>query len=117
MSRVFFSKINKIITILLIVCSSVFLIQVANAQVIDSTILISQDTSLITVSADTLAPDSVSISSPDDFKSKVDYNSDDSLLFDVEHEVVYLYGNAVVKYEAMILKANYIEVIFNIYIG
>ena len=41
---------------------------------------------------------------------KVDYSADDSLYFDVENQVVYLYGNAVVKYEDMTLKANYMEV-------
>ncbi|MFI5218649.1 MAG: putative LPS assembly protein LptD [Bacteroidia bacterium] len=83
--------------------------QFANAQTTDSASVTSPDTSLINASADTLSSDTIH-QEAGDFKSKVEYTSDDSLLFDVEHEVVYLYGNAIVKYEAMVLKANYIEV-------
>lgn len=42
-------------------------------------------------------------------KSKVIYNALDSVRFDVSNQKMYLYGNGVVKYENMELKADYIE--------
>jgi hypothetical protein len=45
-----------------------------------------------------------------DFKSKIEYHARDSLFYDSENMIVYLYGNAVVKYENMELKAGYISV-------
>ena len=42
-------------------------------------------------------------------KSKVVYNALDSVRFDVSNQKMYLYGNGVVKYENMELKADYIE--------
>jgi LptD protein len=43
-------------------------------------------------------------------KSKVDYNARDSIRFDVSNQKMYLYGEAIVKYENMQLKAEYIEI-------
>ncbi|MEO5570503.1 MAG: putative LPS assembly protein LptD [Bacteroidia bacterium] len=76
----------------------------------DSIPLKISDDSLTKITVDTLNNDSITVSGNEDFKSKVEYKADDSLYFDVENEVVYLYGNAEVKYEDMILKANYMEV-------
>ncbi len=45
-----------------------------------------------------------------DFRSRVEYLSDDSLFFDVAEQVVYLFGKAEVKYENMTLRADYIEI-------
>jgi lipopolysaccharide assembly outer membrane protein LptD (OstA) len=42
-------------------------------------------------------------------KSKVEYEASDSISVDVKNQKLYLYGNAVVHYESMILKAAYIE--------
>ncbi|HEY4799182.1 MAG TPA: hypothetical protein VII99_08925, partial [Bacteroidia bacterium] len=42
-------------------------------------------------------------------KSKIAYNSQDSVRFDVKNQKMYLYGDADVKYETMELKADYIE--------
>jgi len=57
-----------------------------------------------------LLPDSASGGSEGDFKSKVEYSARDSLFFDAVNMVVYLYGNAHVKYEDMQLQADYIAV-------
>jgi len=41
--------------------------------------------------------------------SKVDYSANDSIRFDVANQKMYLFGQAQVKYEDMVLKAEYIE--------
>ena len=46
----------------------------------------------------------------DELKSKVNYTADDSIKFDIRNEKVYLYGNAVIKYEDLELKAAYVEI-------
>lgn len=48
--------------------------------------------------------------SKDAIKSKVEYNADDSMRFDMEAQKIYLFGNAQVNYEATQLNAGYIEV-------
>lgn len=45
-----------------------------------------------------------------DLKSKVEYSARDSMLFDIVGQKVFLYGEAIVKYETITLKAGYIEV-------
>ena len=47
-----------------------------------------------------------------DLKSKAIYLADDSLIMDRENEMLYLYHNAVVNYDGIILKAEYIELDF-----
>ena len=42
-------------------------------------------------------------------ESKVEYSARDSMIFDVEEEKLFLFGNAEVKYETTDLKAGYIE--------
>jgi len=44
--------------------------------------------------------------------SKVDYTSNDSIMFDITNKKVFLYGNADIKYENITIKANYIEISF-----
>lgn len=46
--------------------------------------------------------------------SEVTYSASDSILFDVQNKMVYLFGEAEVHYEAITLKAEYIEVDQNI---
>lgn len=62
------------------------------------------------VQTDTLKIEKSSDENDDDFKSKVEYAARDSLFFDAEKMIVFLYGAAVVKYENMELKADYIAV-------
>ena len=45
-----------------------------------------------------------------DLKNKVEYNARDSMLFDITGEKVFLFGDAVVNFETITLKAGYIEV-------
>jgi hypothetical protein len=53
--------------------------------------------------------DSVKISKKA-LKSKVEYTAEDSIRFDVEKKMIYLYGKATVKYEDIDLKAEYINI-------
>ncbi|MEM9847058.1 MAG: putative LPS assembly protein LptD [Bacteroidota bacterium] len=51
--------------------------------------------------------DSVSISA-DALDTPVDYSAQDSMIYDIANQKIYLYGNAEVKYETMSLKAGFI---------
>jgi len=51
--------------------------------------------------------------STSNLKSKVKYSARDSIRFDIPGELVYLYGNAKVRYEDIELDAHYIEVDWN----
>lgn len=64
------------------------------------------------VDNDTLktVPDSTQASSSSTFQSKVDYKSNDSIKYDIQNEMVYLWGEAEVKYEDLTLTADYIEI-------
>jgi hypothetical protein len=62
---------------------------------------------------DSLSKDSLNVGVSDELKSKVHYTSDDSIVFDVEEERVYLYKNGKVDYEDLNLKADYIRVNWN----
>ena len=53
--------------------------------------------------------DSIKIS-PNALKSKVEYTAEDSIMFDVDKKMIYLYGKATVKYEDIDLKADYINI-------
>lgn len=53
--------------------------------------------------------DSVKISKKA-LKSKVEYTAEDSIRFDVNKKMIYLYGKATVKYEDIDLKADYINI-------
>ena len=49
------------------------------------------------------------------FTAIVDYDSDDTLYFDYPNSTVYLFGNAIITYEDLELKADYISFNFNTY--
>jgi len=64
------------------------------------------------VKADNIGKDSLKVSakkSTNAIDSKVDYSAKDSIISDLEHKKVYLYGEAVIIYKDMELKAEYIE--------
>ncbi len=68
--------------------------------------------------ADSLAssPDSLTVDSlqlGDDLKSKVKYDAQDSIIYDLANSKVYLFGSAKVDYEDIHLDANYIEINFD----
>lgn len=76
-------------------------------QVVDSILLV----------RDSLAADSVpghngKVLSPNAIKSIVTYSAKDSTVNDMQHRYTYLFGDAVVKYEDMELRADYIEIDF-----
>ena len=62
-------------------------------------------------SSETNSPDTIvkPESNKSALESKVVYTADDSIIFDVEHQKAYLYGNAEVNYETTTLKAGFIE--------
>lgn len=75
----------------------------------------SQTNDSLRVSPDTLSvkPDSITVDSlqlGEDFKSKVKYSADDSIVYDIPGEKIFLYGNGVIDYEDIHLTANYIEI-------
>ena len=49
----------------------------------------------------------------DDFKSKVSYYAEDSIVYDLDTGMVYLYGNAWMTYEDIRLEADFIDINFN----
>jgi len=57
-----------------------------------------------------LKADTTKVASTNELKSKVIYSADDSIMFDVPGQQVFLYGNASIQYEDINLKADYIEV-------
>jgi lipopolysaccharide export system protein LptA len=61
----------------------------------------------LSVAADSTAADT--LSNPDDLEFLVKYDSEDSTISDVALKQVHLYGNAVVTYGTINLKANYIR--------
>lgn len=74
------------------------------------TLAVKPDTSAI--QKDSLAiPDSLILA--DDFQSKVTYQAEDSILYDLESGMVYLYGDARMDYEDIRLEADYIHLNFN----
>jgi len=77
-------------------------------QLIDSAIevdTLANDTSSVTISSDMKTSESL--------KSKVVYSSDDSINFNINTQKAYLFGNASVTYEGIVLKAAYIELDMN----
>ena len=48
----------------------------------------------------------------EDFKSKVVYGAEDSILYDIAEEKAYLFGKAEIEYEDIRLEADYIEIRF-----
>ncbi len=62
---------------------------------------------------DTLGADSLKAGISNEIKSKVHYTATDTIDFDVDSEMVYMYNDAQVIYEDIELKAAYIEVNWN----
>lgn len=54
-----------------------------------------------------------SLALADDFKSKVSYYAEDSIVYDLDTGMVYLYGKAWMTYEDIRLDAEYIDIDFN----
>ncbi|WP_162053809.1 putative LPS assembly protein LptD [Pontibacter pamirensis] len=81
-------------------------------QVLQQTPVAGQDTTLAAPDSAALsAPDSVALSAPSgDIATTIKYAARDSILFDVEREVVYLYGDAKINYGTMSMEAAYIEI-------
>ena len=68
--------------------------------------------SLKILSGDTI-PLNDSLLLADDFKSKVSYYAEDSIVYDLDTGMVYLYGKAWMTYEDIRLEADYIDIDFN----
>lgn len=62
--------------------------------------------------ADSVSPASPKIISPNAISSTVEYSAKDSVVNDLQNRYTYLFGDAVVKYEDMELRADYIEIDF-----
>jgi lipopolysaccharide transport LptD-like protein len=111
MGNDFFSNFNYLLTARFLFLTGTFFsfFLSAGAQ-IDSIPLKTADDTLTKITVDSLGNDSLTVSGNNDFKSKVEYNSEDSIIFDLDENVVFFYKNAGVRYEDMNLKANYMEV-------
>ena len=68
--------------------------------------------SLKVLAGDTI-PINDSLLLADDFKSKVSYYAEDSIVYDLDTGMVYLYGKAWMTYEDIRLEADYIDIDFN----
>ena len=62
--------------------------------------------------ADSVSPASPKVISPNAISSTVEYSAKDSVVNDLQNRYTYLFGDAVVKYEDMELRADYIEIDF-----
>lgn len=97
------------------------------AQDVSSKLLVNKSDSLkingpdsLTASKDSLSMmtgDSVPLADSlllaDDFKSKVSYHAEDSIVYDLDTGMVYMYGKAWMTYEDIRLEADYIDIDFN----
>jgi lipopolysaccharide assembly outer membrane protein LptD (OstA) len=72
--------------------------------------IISTDSTAV-IKSDTLIADSLALG--DDLKSKVKYSAEDSIIYDLANDKVYLYGKALMDYEDIHLSADYIELNFD----
>lgn len=70
----------------------------------------STDSLQVSTERDSVTVDSLQLG--DDFKSLVKYTADDSTVYDLGNDKVYLYGNAYMEYTDIKLNANYIELNF-----
>lgn len=62
--------------------------------------------------SDSVSPTSPKVLSPNAISSTVEYSAKDSVVNDLQNRYTYLFGDAVVKYEDMELRADYIEIDF-----
>ncbi|MEO0405080.1 MAG: hypothetical protein AAF193_09430, partial [Bacteroidota bacterium] len=99
--------------ILLLLLISIFqssLGQGAPTQVEDSTSMTLPNVQGIPLLNDSLSTDSIATPSESDvIDASVFYDSEDSIVFDLLNGKVLLYGNAIVKYDGLEVKAEYIE--------
>jgi len=64
-----------------------------------------------TLKSDSLTADTVTKAPPQSkLESKVEYLATDSIRFDIEQQKMYLFGDAQVNYDEIILKSDYIEI-------
>lgn len=66
--------------------------------------------SVSAIKTDTIKQDSLNVGLSNELKSKVHYTADDSIVFEVDDQRVFLYKNAQVNYEDVELKADFIRV-------
>ena len=62
---------------------------------------------------DSLPADQLPAISPNALQYRVDFNSVDSLYFDMQNQKVFMYNEANISYDDIKLKANYVEMDFN----
>lgn len=94
--------------VVLIIVKSVISFTDAKAQ--------SADTAFVTIVPDSIKKDSLiadTIGIADDFKSSVIYSAEDSIIYDLINDKVYLYGKGYMEYTDIKLNADYIELTFN----
>ncbi len=75
------------------------------------TLRVKSDSLLLTGTDSLTLPDSLQLAT--DFKSKVEYHAEDSIIYDFDLGKVFLYGRAWMVYEDIRLDANYIDIDFN----
>lgn len=78
-------------------------------EAIDTINKITIDTLTLNNSTTDTIPEEISSTA---INAAINYSAEDSTIFDAAKQIVYLYGNAKVNYEAMILEAAYIEYSF-----
>ncbi|MCB0760724.1 MAG: hypothetical protein KDC12_04305 [Flavobacteriales bacterium] len=72
--------------------------------------LVNPDSLLINeIPADSISADTLRVPSDGFFPASIFYDANDSIVFDLVSEKVLLYGQAIVKYESIELRADYIE--------
>ena len=99
---------QRILIVCVVLCTPIF----GLAQLQDS-IILKQDSSFV---VDSIGKDSIGFSIQNhksSMETQVDYQADDSIQLDMRSKKARLYGNAVVVYEDITLKAEYIEVDFD----
>jgi len=74
----------------------------------DTTKVLMETDSTTTDSTTTVVEQQVKLSK-DSMEAPVTYEASDSMIYDIENQYIYLYGNAKVDYDGMILTADYIE--------
>ena len=114
-------RFNKAPQHLTTVLFTIFVYQIAFAQVLDNNALPVTSLSLDeTKNTDTIRTDSLKSKkilklgelpvSKDGLDSKVDYSATDSMRFDMKSRKIFLFGSADVKYDKIHLTAEYIEI-------
>ncbi len=95
---------------LILLLLTLFVSNIAFAQIQSSDTLVSKVDSI--VNSDDVQQKIAKKKSSTNLKNKAVYDADDSLIMDRANNMLYLYHNAVVNYDGIILKAEYIELDF-----